>query len=133
MRSVRPDYKPLWWCYFALLVLSELVTIPVTEYESFTDVGSTLFSGFGLIPIAGYISQLRIGWYGMWVGYAILTFGILLAGLIFGGLEAIVNLSSGQKSTLLFGLGFSLLAVWAVIAYTWFSPHLWSKSSGVET
>jgi hypothetical protein len=72
MSSVRPDFKPLWWCYFALLVLSELVTIPVANYESFTDVGATLFSALGLIPIAGYISQVRIGWYGLWVGYATL-------------------------------------------------------------
>jgi hypothetical protein len=133
MRSVRPDLRTLWWIYFALLVLLEVVTIPVTTYGSFLDVGATLFSALGLIPIAGYVSQVRIGWHALWLGYATISLGMLLAGLIFGGLEAIVGLSSEEKGALLFGIGFSLPAVWAVFAYTLFSPHLWEKYSGVET
>jgi hypothetical protein len=67
-----------WFAYFVLMVLAFAGAL-VTGGHSPFELAKSIFFGFGLIGLWGFIRNVAIGWRRFWVGY----FLLVMAGVIY--------------------------------------------------
>ena len=132
MHNFRPILQPLWWIYIALVALGNVRAVTAGGIDTPVDVLFTLFAAFGLVPIVGYVAQIKIGWRLLWMTYLIGTIAVLFAILVTFFTH---DVRPDPGAFIAFGIAgvLAVPALWAQVAYVIFSGNIWAGQQGVET